>query len=80
MKGKEGFTLVELLAVIAILAVILVISVPMVISNIDKSKQKSYDNQTKLFVEGAKKYALEYSREVKWIKDEATNITYTKVP
>ncbi len=63
---RKGFTLIELLAVIAILAVILVISVPLVISNIDKGKQKSYDNQVALFVEGAKRYAVEYIDEIKW--------------
>ena len=75
---RKGFTLIELLTVIAILAVILLISVPIVIDNIGKSKEKSYENQVKLFIEGAKSYALEYNSEIEWLSDERG--TYTKVP
>ena len=75
---RKGFTLIELLTVIAILAVILLISIPIVINNIGKSKEKSYENQVKLFIEGAKSYALEYNSEIEWLSDERG--TYTKVP
>ena len=77
---KKGFTLIELLSVIAILAVIMVISIPMIINNINKSKEKSYGNQVQLFVDGAEKYALEYSSEIEWTTDELTNTKYVKVP
>ena len=81
MRKKKGFTLIELLAVIAILAIILVISVPLVISNIDKGKQKSYDNQITLFVDGAKRYALEFNNELDWNKEksEIENVKMVKI-
>ena len=81
MRKKKGFTLIELLAVIAILAIILVISVPLVISNIDKGKQKSYDNQITLFVDGAKRYALEFNNELDWNKEKSgiENVKMVKI-
>jgi len=42
MKNKKGFTLVELLAVIAILAIILLIAVPRVLGVIEESKEKAF--------------------------------------
>jgi len=42
MKEKKGFTLVELLAVIAILAVILIIAVPTILGVIEDAKERSF--------------------------------------
>lgn len=42
MKNKKGFTLVELLAVVAILIVLALIITPIVDKNIKKSKEKMY--------------------------------------
>ncbi len=47
---KNGFTLVELLAVIVILAIILTIAVPNVISSLDKSKKDTYIADAKKFL------------------------------
>jgi bacterial surface protein 26-residue repeat/prepilin-type N-terminal cleavage/methylation domain len=44
INRKEGFTLVELLAVIVILAVIMLIAVPIIINTIENSKKKSFEN------------------------------------
>ena len=41
MKKKNGFTLVELLAVIVILAIILVIAVPKILNVIEETKKDS---------------------------------------
>lgn len=46
-KNKKGFTLVELLAVIAILGVIMVIAVPNVMGIIDKNKKDTYISDAK---------------------------------
>ena len=60
MEKKKGFTLIELLTVIAILAVILLLAMPVILGNIKKGRQKSYDNQVSFFINGAERYALEY--------------------
>ena len=51
MKNKKnGFTLVELLAVIVILAVILTIAIPNVISSLDKSRRDTFVDDAKKFL------------------------------
>ena len=55
MKKKEGFTLVELLAVIVILAVILVIAVPQIMSVIESARKGSIESTAKLIAEGAER-------------------------
>ena len=55
MKKKEGFTLVEFLAVIVILAVILVIAVPQIISVIESARKGSIELTAKLIAEGEKR-------------------------
>ena len=47
MKKKNGFTLVELLAVIVILAIILVIAVPKITDTIKNSKKASFESSAK---------------------------------
>jgi prepilin-type N-terminal cleavage/methylation domain-containing protein len=42
---KKGFTLVELLAVIAILAILVLISMPNIIEIFNKSKEESFKNE-----------------------------------
>ena len=55
MQKKEGFTLVELLAVIVILAVILVIAVPQIMSVIESARKGSIESTAKLIAEGAER-------------------------
>ena len=45
---KNGFTLVELLAVIVILAIILVIAVPKITDTIDNARRGSYESSIKM--------------------------------
>jgi prepilin-type N-terminal cleavage/methylation domain-containing protein len=47
MKNKKGFTLVELLAVIAILAVLVIIALPNVIGLFNEAKKNSFTNEVK---------------------------------
>lgn len=42
MKKRNGFTLVELLAVIVVLAIIIVIAIPNVLTSLNTAKQKSF--------------------------------------
>ena len=48
MKKRNGFTLVELLAVIVILAIILVIAVPQIMSTIDDATRASFESSVKM--------------------------------
>lgn len=60
MKNK-GFSLVELLAVIIILSVIVTISTPIVISSINTSKEKAYENQLKMIEDAARRWMTDNS-------------------
>ena len=58
MKKRNGFTLVELLAVIVILAIILVIAVPSIMNTIDDAKKGSFESSAKLIAANAETYWL----------------------
>lgn len=47
MKNKKGFTLVELLAVIAILAILVIIALPNIIKTYNDAKEASFVNEAK---------------------------------
>ena len=59
MKKENGFTLVELLAVIVILAVILVIAVPKITDTIKNSKIASFESSAKTIAAQAEKKKME---------------------
>ena len=48
MKKRNGFTLVELLAVIVILAIILVIAVPQIMDTINSARKASLESSVKM--------------------------------
>lgn len=59
LKKEEGFTLVELLAVIVILGFILVIAVPGIGKVISNSKTKTAENEEALVIDAAKLYFID---------------------
>ena len=73
MKKKNGFTLVELLAVIAILSLIGLIAIPKVLDAINNSRNKGYLEIEKRLEEAASKYILN-----EYIDSKASSITITK--
>ena len=58
MKKRNGFTLVELLAVIVILAIILVIAVPQIMKTIDNARLGSLESSVKLIAASAEREYL----------------------
>ena len=58
---KNGFTLVELLAVIVILAIVLVIAVPKVMSVIEDSKKATLESTAKMIASSAEKAKVQNS-------------------
>ena len=58
MKKRNGFTLVELLAVIVILAIILVIAIPQIMKTIDAARLGSFRSTVKLLLSQAEKQYL----------------------
>jgi len=63
MKRRKGFTLVELLAVIAILAIILLIAVPMILGVIEDAKQESFRNSVRGVFHAIELYNARTGRE-----------------
>lgn len=58
MKKRNGFTLVELLAVIVILAIILVIAVPTIMNTIDNARLGAFQSSAKLIAASAEREYL----------------------
>lgn len=56
---KNGFTLIEILGVIAILGILGVIVVPTITSVMNQNQQTIDENQKKLIISAAKSYATE---------------------
>ncbi len=61
---KKGFTLVELLAVIAILGIISLIVVPAVDRSLNSGKEDLYQTQIKQIEKGVKDYYTEHLNEL----------------
>lgn len=58
MKKRNGFTLVELLAVIVILAIILVIAVPQITKTIENARKGALESSGKLIAASAEREYL----------------------
>lgn len=63
LKKEGGFTLVELLAVLAILALIVGIAIPMVGNVINNSKESADQSQYELVVDAAQLRAIDNSED-----------------
>jgi len=63
MKNK-GFTLVELLAVVALLAIIAAIAFPFIQDSIEESRENTYKEQVRTIEYAAKRWAADNSNEL----------------
>jgi type IV pilus assembly protein PilA len=61
LKKQEGFTLVELLAVIVILAIIAAIAIPAIGHIINSSREKAEVNDALQIIDAAKLYVTDHS-------------------
>lgn len=61
---KNGFTLAELLGVIAILGIISLIAVPLIDNTINKRNEDLYQTQLNQIIKGAKSYYSEHLSEL----------------
>lgn len=82
---KKGFTLTELLAVIAIISVLALVTVPIVISYTEHAKYSAYENGVKSVFDTAKIYITSYEEngdlpmggiKVEELKEELKNFNY----
>ena len=78
MHQDQGFTLVELLAVIVVLGIVLLIAIPNILNIINKTKEGAYERQKELIVNAAKKYVMSNMDSIEWTDDEAI-ITLAKL-
>ncbi len=60
MKNKYGFTLIEILAVVAILAILSLIAVPNVLKYLDTSRKQAMVTQENTIVDAANLYNEDY--------------------
>ena len=74
-RKQNGFTLVELLAVIVILAIVLIIAVPGVLSIINKTKNSAYDRQIDMIKDAAKNYVT--TNTITWEGDNPKSTLVT---
>lgn len=75
MVNKKGFTLVELIGVIALLAVVALITIPIMTNSIKKSKEKTYIAQVKNIISSAKKWVVANGPK----SDKEFNITLSEL-
>lgn len=76
---KKGFTLAELLGVIAILGIIALIAAPIVNNSINESDEELYQTQLNQIIKGAKSYYAEHLDELPQNNGDKVTITLKKL-
>ena len=62
--GSNGFTLVELLAVLVVLVTILLIALPSITSSVERNKQKMLDKKIDIIEAAAENYVNMYKNKI----------------
>lgn len=79
IKGKKkGFTLIELIVVIAVLAILVTIGVPRFLGHTKDAEVATMKADTKIVEQAAYQYALNNDDQWPILADETVNITWTK--
>jgi len=60
---KKGFTLVEVLGVLVILTIIFAVTIPLVINNVNNTKEKVWEQTVAHIKEGTELYLREYKED-----------------
>lgn len=85
MKKNDGFTLVEIIAVVAILGLILVLVIPTMNLSTSRTRQKAYETKLTMIENAAILYGQDHYREIidnadanisGYGKESTTNIIY----
>ncbi|MGI6324518.1 MAG: type II secretion system protein [Bacilli bacterium] len=77
MVKKQGFTLVELLAVIVVLGIILVIAIPNIQQIITNARIEAYERQKEFIADAAKKYVASNIESVTFDEANRAEVTLT---
>ena len=78
-KYKKGFTLVELLAVIAVLGTLAIIAFPIVTKQITNSKENSYKTQVNIIVNAAKRWAFDNDNLLPYTDGSSKTVSLTRI-
>ncbi len=79
MKNKKGFTMVELLAVIAILGILSLIAVGSFTNILSKSKKQTYEELEKNMEVAAENYLIDHMDEIPTDTTSTTKINITSL-
>lgn len=80
MKRNKGFTLVELLVVLAIISLLLTIALPRYFSSVDKSKEVALRENLQVLRSGIDKYYADKGEYPAALADLVTQRYFRKVP
>ena len=77
--NKKGFTLAELLAVIAVIGFISLLLIPKAFELIDQSKNKAYERETGLIENAAKQYFVKNSYDVTFDANGVADVMLSEI-
>lgn len=77
MRLKKGFTLIELIGVIAVLAVILLIALPTITSSVRRNNEQKYANTLQDIYLAAEQYTLTYKEKFPQLDESGGRVKVT---
>ena len=69
---KKGFTLIEMLVVLALIAIIMLIAIPSVLKIRNTQSKKQYDTHIKLMKQALDSYTVKYQSQLRTYKSESS--------